>query len=192
MQKPDPGRLLNSIRIVVVLLCCTLTACFYSKYPISNPTTIGPDHPLLGKWNLNDPDKNGSAQVLHKGDHFTLVLEETNAKNQTKTESFELIPTSLDSKEYLNIKIPNNEGFDYFICEYQILEDETLIVRYPDEAFVMQAIKNKEIAGKTRKNTLLPSTFLYASQVSLKSFISRYSDKLFPEDTFTLKLKRAE
>ena len=188
MPKPDTGGLFNSIRIAAVLLCCTLTACFYSKYPLSEPATVAQDHPLLGTWSLlNDSEKNSTVHFLHNGDHITLVLEETNANNQTKTESFELIPTSLDSKEYISIKVPENNGFNYFICEYQILEDGSLVVRYPDETFAIKAIKNKEIAGKIRNNTLLSQTYLYPSQASLKSFITHYSDKLFPEVTFTFK-----
>lgn len=187
MPKPDTGGLFNSIRIAVVLLCCTLTACFYSKHPLSDPTTIAPDHPLLGRWGINAPDENGSVQFLHKGDHITLVIEETNANNQTKTESFELIPTSLDSKEYISTKIPKKNGFEYFICQYQIMDDGTLVMRYPDETFAIKAIKNKQITGKIRNNTLLSQTYLYTSQASLKSFITQYSDKLFPEVTFTFK-----
>ena len=178
--------------VVYLFLGMLLSACVFSDQPLSKPSLLTPNSPLIGNWTLQDENEN-KAVILHIGIDkrvLKLVKEEID-KNGSVKESFSASSHQINGNNYLSIKTINDNGKDsYIFCKYIVSNSKTLELQFPNTEFVLKAVANDLITGSGRPNDIIKSVQLTASQDELSKFISVYSESIFAGKTASFKRVR--
>jgi len=190
--------------LLVLGACCPITA----THPLSAPADAVYDARLTGAW-CSAPNQKDTAFIhIGKGADNTLQVlgVEHHDDGKMVQENFPVFVSIVGQKHYLNIDLKKlhleeakgHEG--YIFVQYDLLDSNTLVISYMDEALLANAIMEKKVAGRVTYeepvdtpqgmpgDKKIQCVYLTADTASLREFIaSDTAGKLFVP---YMKLKR--
>lgn len=154
-----------------------------SEHPIAASDPAKSDPRLWGSWLSEQEDGYMVAHVFatEKGG-LQIALAEHDVEGIGKVDTYDAHATQLPSGDYLNVVVTGDEA-GYVIGKYQFDGTDKLMVWFPENDTLVQAVQGGKLAGTTKDEGGVTDVRITASPEQWQAFLAKAPAEFFGEPT---------
>lgn len=170
--------------VLAGLVAVWLTGCVpESENPIAPMDPSKTDARLWGTWLSTEEDGYLVAHVFAtEAGAMTFSVAEHGVEGLGEVETYDGHVTHLESGDYINAVVTGEEA-GYVIGKYKITDKDHLSVWFPESAALVQAVKDKKLAGTITDDGGIPDVRVTATSEQWQAFLAQAPQEFFGHET---------
>ncbi|HWA50666.1 MAG TPA: hypothetical protein VG742_20525 [Dongiaceae bacterium] len=159
--------------ILVGLAAAWLAGCVpESEHPIAPADPAKSDARLWGTWISTEEDGYLVAHVFAtEAGAMKFSIAEHGVEGLGEVETYDGHVTHLESGDYINAVVTGSEA-GYVIGKYEVADKDHLSVWFPESAALVQAVKDKKLAGTITDDGGIPDVRITATSEEWQAFLA--------------------